>query len=58
MLPEKQYAVGARSQMDKRTYVMITAIFITWAAILLIVKHNNSNNYIILEDESVLNYIK
>lgn len=58
MLPEKQCAVGARIQMNKRTYVMITTIFITWAAILLIVKHNHSYNYISVEDESILNFTK
>jgi hypothetical protein len=59
MLPERLLVVGARNQMDKKTQAMITVIFLSWAFILIIVKHSNHNkDYIIPDEESSLTFIK
>lgn len=45
--------------MDKRTQKLITIIFLSWAFVLLIVKHSNhTRDYITPEEESALTFIK
>jgi len=45
--------------MDKKTKAMITVIFLSWAFVLLIVKHSNhTKDYITPEEESALTFIK
>jgi hypothetical protein len=59
MLPEKVLALGVRKQMNKKTYAMITVIFLSWAFILLVIKNNyHTKDYITPEEESALTFIK
>jgi hypothetical protein len=59
MLLVKLLVIGARKQMDKKTYIMILIIFLSWAFILLIVKNNYSTrDYITPEEESALTFIR
>ena len=59
MLLERLRVDGVRKQMNKKTYAMITVIFLSWAFILLVIKNNyHTKDYITPEEESALTFIK